>query len=327
MFCDIWYFRHISPSRIARLFSACTERRATEGEVIIKAGEESDNFYMIERGSVEIRITPTSAAGGNSSQQPSDCMTTGANASGAADASSLGPVRRLFKGDCFGENALLRAHVRSKRSSDAVALTNCRLLVLHAYDFQSIIEDELLVFKELSPPLESDVTRIAKYRPFLRDSLFRSFLFRQLKLDQIEAVAAIIEQERTYQKDELIFEQGADHTSLFLIKEGTVRFLKRDPIIPTAAPVEFLRLGEGECFGEISLITGLPRIATAIACEANTVLLELKRDAFMAILSKFPNIRFHILDLVSERLKETQQVDKQVHERIVYTQSIGDERH
>lgn len=33
----------------------------------------------------------------------------------------------------------------------------------------------------------------------------------------------------------------------------------------------------GDCFGEISLLTGLPRTATAIANE-DSVLLELKRE-------------------------------------------------
>ncbi len=75
-----------------------------------------------------------------------------------------------------------------------------------------------------------------------------------------------------------------------------------------------MRLGVGQCVGELALITGLPRTATALANEP-TVLLELKRDNFMQIMDKYQNIRFHIMGLVEHRLEETQRIDTEITKR------------
>jgi hypothetical protein len=37
MFCDVWYFRNLSPARVSRLFSACTEETRQPGDVVVKS--------------------------------------------------------------------------------------------------------------------------------------------------------------------------------------------------------------------------------------------------------------------------------------------------
>jgi CRP-like cAMP-binding protein len=37
MFCDVWYFRNLSPARVSRLFSACTEETRQPGEIVVKS--------------------------------------------------------------------------------------------------------------------------------------------------------------------------------------------------------------------------------------------------------------------------------------------------
>jgi CRP-like cAMP-binding protein len=78
--------------------------------------------------------------------------------------------------------------------------------------------------------------------------------------------------------------------------------------------VEFLRLGVGQCFGELALITGLPRTAAAVVNEP-TVLLKLKRENFTRIMDEYQNLRFHVMGLVEHRLEETQRVDTEVNKR------------
>jgi hypothetical protein len=36
MFCDVWYFRNLSPSRVSRLFTACIEETRQPGDVIVR---------------------------------------------------------------------------------------------------------------------------------------------------------------------------------------------------------------------------------------------------------------------------------------------------
>jgi CRP/FNR family transcriptional regulator, dissimilatory nitrate respiration regulator len=63
----------------------------------------------------------------------------------------------------------------------------------------------------------------------LLDVLGKSFLFKNLKADQIELIAALIDEEESYPKDAVVFQQGERDTSLYLIKEGSVRLSKVAP--------------------------------------------------------------------------------------------------
>jgi len=76
--------------------------------------------------------------------------------------------------------------------------------------------------------------------------------------------------------------------------------------------VEFVQLSVGDSFGEISLLTGLPRTVSAIAASDNTVLLRIRHEDFVEVLNLYQNIRFDILTLVAERLKETEKLSQQL---------------
>ncbi|KAL6066497.1 cAMP/cGMP-dependent 3',5'-cyclic-AMP/GMP phosphodiesterase [Balamuthia mandrillaris] len=283
MFCDIWYFRNISPNRMSRMFSACTQEAIKAGEVIVKAGEESDTFFLIEQGKVNVY---------NEYGSPQQKM-----------------ILSLGRGDTFGETALMIAD--GNRTATVRAATDCKLLTLAAKEFRDIMADTEVAYKQ-PVPIDLDLSRIHKYRPFLRNCLSKSFLFSKLKPDQLESIAAIIDDERVYEEGQTIFQQGdVDDSSLYIIKEGSVRLEKTDPGVENAPSVEFMRLSEGESFGEMSLITGLPRTASAIA-NKRSVVLSLRREDFTSVLNKYQNIRYHITALVSERLKETQRVDRHI---------------
>jgi hypothetical protein len=69
-------------------------------------------------------------------------------------------------------------------------------------------------------------------------------------------------------------------------------------------PLSLRSLRPGEFFGELSMFDKQPRSASAVA-TADTVLLELRHDAFESYLSKRPRVAMTIFRTMSLRLRET----------------------
>jgi voltage-gated potassium channel len=67
-------------------------------------------------------------------------------------------------------------------------------------------------------------------------------------------------------------------------------------------PGEPLRLGEGDFFGEIALLTGAPRTATAVAVEPST-LLRLDIAEFRELMGRRPDLARVILEAAGRRLE------------------------
>lgn len=101
-------------------------------------------------------------------------------------------------------------------------------------------------------------------------------------------------------KDEVIFREGDPADSLYLVGEGSVKISKQG----RGGQQETLGLIEsGSFFGEMSLLAGQPRSATATAVEP-TVLGALKEDAFQHILELAPSrLHMNFLRSVTERLR------------------------
>jgi hypothetical protein len=104
--------------------------------------------------------------------------------------------------------------------------------------------------------VEVDLERVRKYRQFVCSSLCRSYLFSSLYGEQLEAIAASIDdvrvrvrscvcgraccvlthacfqKERVYHKNEVVFRQGDLEPSFFLIYKGSIRLEKTNPGTP-----------------------------------------------------------------------------------------------
>ena len=96
----------------------------------------------------------------------------------------------------------------------------------------------------------------------------------------------------------MICEAGKPGDSLFVVSEGLARVLVADPDGSTSAVA---RLRRGDVIGEMSLLTGEPRSATVVAATETTAL-ELARDDFAALISRFPHILLNLNRILSRRL-------------------------
>lgn len=126
-----------------------------------------------------------------------------------------------------------------------------------------------------------------------RNTLFRGLSARTL--DQIVALAG----RRTYREDTVIFTRGDPGDSLYGVVTGRVRI---SVSAPGGKEVYLNVMQPGDSFGEISLLDGEPRSASARTITA-TELMFIPRAAFIALLKKEPPLALHLIHLLCERVR------------------------
>src|SRR5262249_16870349 len=96
--------------------------------------------------------------------------------------------------------------------------------------------------------------------------------------------------ERSYQKEETIFDEGDAGLGLYIIVNGRVRICSSHSALQQLAP----ELGPGDFFGELSLFDDAPRTARAVAVEPTQVV-ALFRTEFFSLLERNRSICAKIL--------------------------------
>jgi len=128
--------------------------------------------------------------------------------------------------------------------------------------------------------------------------LERNFMFRGLPAATIDALASIAHR-RSFEKGALIFAQGDAGDAIYGIALGRVRISSADD----AGHEVFLNvLGPGDTFGEIVMLDGLPRTASAVAIDRST-LVVIPRALFLTYLQRDPGLALHLMKLLCERLR------------------------
>ncbi len=105
-------------------------------------------------------------------------------------------------------------------------------------------------------------------------TLHQVLVFRDLKNKEIEEIESISEEE-DFDKNQVICKDGDPGNCLYVIKKGRVRIVKATPL---ATERVLSRLGPGSFFGEMSIIDGLARSASAIADVPTTLYCIYKED-------------------------------------------------
>jgi NTE family protein len=143
----------------------------------------------------------------------------------------------------------------------------------------------------------------------LQQLIEASTLFRDVVPDEL---AAIIErlQPSHYTAGTYILERGIWHGWLHLITSGHASVLLENRSDGLASPVReqyvVARLGVGECFGEMSLITGELPTATIRADEDVTVW-SLAQTDFLMLIGMCPTLLRNINAILTRRLSRTNQ--------------------
>lgn len=125
-------------------------------------------------------------------------------------------------------------------------------------------------------------------------------LFTDLPQTQLRSLVGTLER-RSYRKGQLILHQGDEGNSLFVIVTGRVRIFT---VSPDGHELTVWIYGEGDFFGEMALLNGEPRSASAKTMQKTEVLV-LRRQAFRSHLLSNPSTAVHVIETLSQRLRAT----------------------
>ncbi|MEA1935332.1 MAG: Crp/Fnr family transcriptional regulator [Thermodesulfobacteriota bacterium] len=125
-------------------------------------------------------------------------------------------------------------------------------------------------------------------------------LFHSLSAEDGERLARAVKR-RSLKKGETLFRKGDEGNALYIVKSGRIRI-----VLPSDAGDEVSPaiLSEGDFFGEMALLDGMPRSADAVALEP-TELYALNRSDFLSFLTNNERAIQSIFSNLSMRLRRT----------------------
>jgi CRP/FNR family transcriptional regulator, cyclic AMP receptor protein len=136
----------------------------------------------------------------------------------------------------------------------------------------------------------------------------RSPLFQGIQPDELTRIAETMARRR-YRRNEVIFHEGDPGDSLHVVVAGRVK-ITRESVDGEEAII--VTLGPGETFGELALLDGAARSATASAMEA-TETVVLLRPNFERLVDGGGPFRWSLLGGVAHRIRRITDQLAEVH--------------
>lgn len=132
-------------------------------------------------------------------------------------------------------------------------------------------------------------------------------LFKGLNEDSANLIANKITLEY-YPANHLIFSQGDQGDSMYIIKKGQVKIFQ-GPKNDKDEQVVLATLNDNSFFGEMALVGEKPRNASAITLEESEVFI-LKKDDFYSLINNNPSLAEQISSEFIHRIRENMRNDK-----------------
>jgi CRP-like cAMP-binding protein len=99
---------------------------------------------------------------------------------------------------------------------------------------------------------------------------------------------------KNYPAGEVLFERGETGDEMYIIIEGEVDIKIDEKVVQT--------LGEGDFFGEMGIIDGSPRSATAVT-SSECRLLPVNEKRFTFLIQQTPFFALHVMKEMADRLR------------------------
>lgn len=134
----------------------------------------------------------------------------------------------------------------------------------------------------------------------ITEQLAHHELFASFSPAQLDELCAHITTVRFLPK-QVILSQDSITQHAFIIQSGLVRVYRTNN---QGEPIHLAILGDASVIGELSLIDSLPTSATVEAVRP-TVAIKIPVAAFQDALKKYPELSYHLLLLISKKLRTT----------------------
>jgi ATP-binding cassette subfamily B protein len=119
-----------------------------------------------------------------------------------------------------------------------------------------------------------------------------------MEQEPLESISTLFTTER-YVPGQAIVMEGDEGDKFYIIVRGSVEITKN--FTPEQA-TKLAVLQDGDHFGEIALLKDIPRTASVTAIEP-TIVLSLRREGFLELTAKYPQMRQTLESTLLERMK------------------------
>ena len=269
-------FSDLPPEVLASVGQRLVLQHYPQGELIFSQGDPGDALYVIEMG--EVKLASESTAGEIT-------------------------VAWLEAGDFFGEMALLTGKTRSVKSQ---AMTDANLWVLYKNDHDELMVQHPAISLTLGKVLSERLTSgFQETRPRPTPTRMREMpLLADLTETELADVTRRL-QPVEREAGEAIVSQGEVGERMYFIESGRVQVRTQT----TEGRTILAELGAGDAVGEMGLLTGKPRMATAQALT-DVQLWALEKSDFDELTLKYPRFVLAISRALSERLEASAVVER-----------------
>ncbi len=258
-------FAEVPPQSLQAMAQRMVLQHVPAGERVYRIGEAGDAIYMVENGEIEL---------------------TEENASGVVEEKS-----RVAGGGFFGEMSLIAGLIRTE---DATATRNTNLWILYKADLDDLTVQHPAIAKALSQGLATHMAEPEEQHEDLER--FRDFaILADLSPSDLRHVTRHLRPMR-YRSGEQVYQANTPADALYFLDRGQVYVQSLDG--------NGWILGEGETFGERSVLSGDPHASTVIA-ETDIDVWMLEKDDFDALVSRHPSLALTMSRMFSRRINQS----------------------
>lgn len=153
-------------------------------------------------------------------------------------------------------------------------------------------------------------------------------LFQLIDDRERETLASLLELEQ-YGIGQFVFHQGDPGSTMYVVESGRVQVFTMND---AGERIVLGENGPGDVFGEISLLDGGARTASAMSCEP-TLVLAFSRERLLDLVGKHPHVALDLLTIMGRRLRETDHivrtqvawnVNDEADDRLIVGQRVAD---